>query len=61
MLTRFKDMDLLNENRSLVHSGKLLRQPESGLEWNGWSELFVLLFDNYGQLHIYYMIAISSD
>ncbi|KAG6816279.1 hypothetical protein H0H87_007316 [Tephrocybe sp. NHM501043] len=41
------DMDLLNLNRSLVHSGKLLRQPESGLEWNGWSELFVLLFDNY--------------
>ncbi|RDB18445.1 Rho1 guanine nucleotide exchange factor 1 [Hypsizygus marmoreus] len=41
------DMDLLNENRSLIHSGKLLRQPESGLEWNGWSELFVLLFDNY--------------
>ncbi|KAG6829149.1 hypothetical protein H0H92_005554 [Tricholoma furcatifolium] len=41
------DMDLLNPNRSLVHSGKLLRQPESGLEWNGWSELFVLLFDNY--------------
>ncbi|KAG6849618.1 hypothetical protein H0H93_006902 [Arthromyces matolae] len=41
------DMDLLNPNRSLIHSGKLLRQPESGLEWNGWSELFVLLFDNY--------------
>ncbi|KAG6901533.1 hypothetical protein C0995_010832 [Termitomyces sp. Mi166 len=43
------DMDLLNPNRSLVHSGKLLRQPESGLEWNGWSELFVLLFDNYSE------------
>ncbi|KAF8892159.1 Dbl-like domain-containing protein [Infundibulicybe gibba] len=41
------DMDLLNEQRSLIHTGKLLRQPESGLEWNGWSELFVLLFDNY--------------
>ncbi|KAG6879934.1 hypothetical protein C0992_009290 [Termitomyces sp. T32_za158] len=41
------DMDLLNPNRSLIHSGRLLRQPESGLEWNGWSELFVLLFDNY--------------
>ncbi|KAF5373357.1 hypothetical protein D9615_007366 [Tricholomella constricta] len=41
------DMDLLDKNRSLIHSGKLLRQPESGLEWNGWSELFVLLFDNY--------------
>ncbi|KAG6381762.1 hypothetical protein JVT61DRAFT_368 [Boletus reticuloceps] len=41
------DMDLLNENRSLVHAGKLLRQPETGFEWNGWTELFVLLFDNY--------------
>ncbi|KAI0924365.1 hypothetical protein AcW2_005263 [Taiwanofungus camphoratus] len=41
------DMDLLNENRSLIHSGKLLRQPDTGFEWNGWTELFVLLFDNY--------------
>jgi hypothetical protein len=40
-------MDLLNENRSLVHAGKLLRQPDTGFEWNGWTELFVLLFDNY--------------
>lgn len=43
-------MDLLSENRILIHSGKLLRQPDSGLEWNGWSELFVLLFDNYSKL-----------
>lgn len=41
------DMDLLNENRSLVHAGKLLRQPDTGFEWSGWTELFVLLFDNY--------------
>ena len=40
-------MDLLDENRSLIHTGKLLRQPETGFEWNGWGELFVLLFDNY--------------
>ena len=40
-------MDLLNENRSLIHTGKLLRQPDTGFEWNGWTELFVLLFDNY--------------
>jgi len=40
-------MDLLNPQRSLVYYGKVLRQPESGLEWSGWSELFVLLFDNY--------------
>ncbi|KAJ3776382.1 CNH domain-containing protein [Lentinula raphanica] len=40
------DMDLLDEKRSLIHRGKLLRQAD-GLEWNGWTELFVLLFDNY--------------
>lgn len=42
-------MDLLAENRSLIHAGKLLRQPDTGFEWSGWSELFVLLFDNYGK------------
>lgn len=42
-----QDMDLLHENRSLIHTGKLLRQPDTGFEWNGWTELFVLLFDNY--------------
>lgn len=41
------DLDLLDEQRSLIYSGKLLRQPDGGLEWNGWSELYVLLFDNY--------------
>jgi hypothetical protein len=41
------DMDLRDESRSLIHAGKLLRQPDTGFEWNGWSELFVLLFDNY--------------
>ncbi|TFK71669.1 hypothetical protein BDN72DRAFT_957951 [Pluteus cervinus] len=43
----YVDMDLLDESRSLKFSGKLLRQPESGLEMFGWSELYVLLFDNY--------------
>jgi RHO1 GDP-GTP exchange protein 1/2 len=42
-----QDMDLLAENRSLIYTGKLLRQPDTGFEWSGWSELFVLLFDNY--------------
>ncbi|KIJ55471.1 hypothetical protein M422DRAFT_151724 [Sphaerobolus stellatus SS14] len=41
------DMDLLDESRTLIHAGRLLRQPETGFEWNGWSELYVLLFDNY--------------
>ena len=43
-------MDLLNEQRSLIHTGKLLRQPDSGVGWEGWTELFVLLFDNYSKL-----------
>ncbi|CAL1714491.1 unnamed protein product [Somion occarium] len=43
----FIDMDLLNENRSLIHAGRLLRQPDTGFEFGGWTELFVLLFDNY--------------
>ena len=37
-----QDMDLLNEQRSLIHTGKLLRQPEVGSD-----EYFVMLFDNY--------------
>ncbi|KAF8075178.1 CNH domain-containing protein [Lyophyllum atratum] len=41
------DLDLLNESRSLIYTGKLLRQPDSGSEANGWNELFVLVFDNY--------------
>ncbi|KAH9013220.1 hypothetical protein EDB84DRAFT_1444341 [Lactarius hengduanensis] len=41
------DMELLAENHSLIHAGKLLCQPDTGFEWSGWSELFVLLFDNY--------------
>ncbi|KAJ7780269.1 CNH domain-containing protein [Mycena maculata] len=44
------DMDLLDANRSLIHAGKVIRQPDNtipSLEWSGWSELFVVLFDNY--------------
>lgn len=40
-------MDLLNEGRTLIHSGKLLREPETGFEWKGWIEVFAWLFDNY--------------
>jgi hypothetical protein len=35
------DMDLLAENRSLIHAGKLLRQPDTGVGRSGWSELGV--------------------
>ncbi|KAJ6485700.1 signal transducer [Mycena sanguinolenta] len=44
------DMDLLDANRSLIHTAKVIRQPDNtipSLEWSGWSELFVVLFDNY--------------
>lgn len=40
-------MDLLADTRRLVHAGRLLRQPDGSLDISGWSELFVLLFDNY--------------
>ena len=39
-------MDLLDKNRSLIHTGKLLRQPDNFLDRSGLTELFVLLFDN---------------
>lgn len=52
-------MDLLDEKRQLVHSGKLLRQPDSGLEWNGWSELFVLLFDNYREFDLVSVVILA--
>ncbi|KAF7371013.1 hypothetical protein MSAN_00735500 [Mycena sanguinolenta] len=45
-----QDMDLLDANRSLIHAAKVIRQPDNtipSLEWSGWSELFVVLFDNY--------------
>ncbi|KAF9454366.1 Dbl homology domain-containing protein [Macrolepiota fuliginosa MF-IS2] len=41
------DMDLLNDSRSLICSGKLYRQPEGGIGRSDWPELFVILFDNY--------------
>lgn len=40
-------MDLLDETRQLVHTGKLLRPPDGNFELSGWTELFVILFDNY--------------
>ena len=30
-------MDLLDETRMLVHTEQLLRQPETGFEWNDWA------------------------
>ena len=42
-----QDMDLLAENRSLIHTGTLLCKPHTSIGWGGWSEILVLLFDNY--------------
>lgn len=42
-----QDLDLLHASRSLVHTGKLLRQPDTGFEWGGWTNMVVILFDNY--------------
>lgn len=36
-------MDLLNDQRSLIHTGKLWDKTR-----DTWTELFVILFDNYG-------------
>ncbi|KAG8687195.1 hypothetical protein FRC09_013647, partial [Ceratobasidium sp. 395] len=41
------DLDLHNEARQLYHFGKLYRQPEGGLDFSKWTEVFVLVFDNY--------------
>jgi hypothetical protein len=54
-------MDLLDDNRSLIHTGKFLRQPETGFEWSGWSEYFVLLFDNYRKLYLTIFSSVISS
>ena len=41
-----KDLDLLNPMRELIHKGKVYRQPEGTIS-GAWSELYLLLFDNY--------------
>jgi len=51
-------MDILNKNWSLVHAGKVLWQPDNDFEWNGWTELFICLFDNYHKL--LYLILLSG-
>lgn len=41
-----KELDLLNSMRELIHKGKVYRQPEGTIS-GAWSELHLLLFDNY--------------
>ena len=52
VLMWMQDMDLLDDNRSLIYAGRLLRQPESGRTWN---ELYVLLFDNYRESTLHFL------
>ncbi|THH20762.1 hypothetical protein EW146_g670 [Bondarzewia mesenterica] len=40
------DMDLYDDSRTLIYSSPLARKSRSE-NWNGWSELLVVLFDNY--------------
>jgi hypothetical protein len=54
---RVKDLDLLNESRSLLHAGKLLRQPDSNSD--PWNDLFVILFDNYRMFYFQYPLCSS--
>ncbi|KIJ21217.1 hypothetical protein PAXINDRAFT_96076 [Paxillus involutus ATCC 200175] len=42
----FVDFDLLNDNRTLLYTCKLLKQDTSFTR-NAWTELFVFLFDHY--------------
>lgn len=42
-----QDMDLVDEKRRLLFSGRLYRHPESAFERRAQSEILVLLFDNY--------------
>ncbi|KAF8316681.1 CNH-domain-containing protein [Clavulina sp. PMI_390] len=40
-------LDLLDDGRQLIHTGKLLLRSERAFGLGGWSELVVFLFDNY--------------
>ncbi len=46
-------MDLLDKKRQLVYSGKLLCKRDGIFGRSRWSELFVLLFDNYCEILSY--------
>ncbi|GBE84474.1 Rho1 guanine nucleotide exchange factor 1 [Sparassis crispa] len=41
------DLDLLNEDRSVIHTGRLLERSDAGLGSGLWTEVFVLVLDNY--------------
>lgn len=56
-------MDLLNDSRSLIHSGKLYRQAEGGVAIGrgDLAELFVILFDNYRTSPSVYTLRLVVD
>jgi hypothetical protein len=41
-----QDFDLLNGDRTILQKGRMLRKPESS-SLSDWTELFVVLLDNY--------------
>ncbi|KAG2157870.1 uncharacterized protein EDB93DRAFT_730686 [Suillus bovinus] len=41
------DLDWYNESRSLVYSGPVARRSKSEMDWHPWTDLFVVLLDNY--------------
>jgi RHO1 GDP-GTP exchange protein 1/2 len=55
------DMDLLDDKRSLLFAGKLIRQADTGsFVWNRWSQLFCFLFDNYCELYVLFISWLRS-
>lgn len=49
-------MDLLDDHRSLLHTGKLLARPDQEIA-GSWTELLGILFDNYCRRNLFSAIA----
>lgn len=54
-------MELLDENRSLLHAGKVLGRPDTAIQElnSGWTELNALLFDNYCEQLFFILVFFS--
>lgn len=54
-------MELLDENRSLLHAGKVLGRPDNTIQElnSGWTELNALLFDNYREQFLLFYCILS--
>ena len=51
-------MELLDDNRSLLHAGKVLGRPDNTIQElnSGWTELNALLFDNYREIFDFFLL-----